>query len=74
MYQACNPIPPMRADVIFFHLPALDNEVDTMFGVACYRQVAAKDVANKTADVTRSVMQKSVVVISRQVCGGDRWA
>ncbi|XP_069110409.1 late secretory pathway protein AVL9 homolog [Argopecten irradians] len=52
-------------DTIFFHLPSRDGNCTTVYGVACYRQMDAKDLVNKTADVTRSTVQKSVCVLSR---------
>ncbi|OWF40478.1 late secretory pathway protein AVL9 homolog [Mizuhopecten yessoensis] len=52
-------------DTIFFHLPSRDGNCTTVYGVACYRQMDACDLVNKTADVTRSTVQKSVCVLSR---------
>ncbi|XP_060083505.1 late secretory pathway protein AVL9 homolog [Ylistrum balloti] len=52
-------------DTIFFHLPSRDGNCTTVYGVACYRQMDASDLVNKTADVTRSTVQKSVCVLSR---------
>ncbi|KAL5007422.1 hypothetical protein ScPMuIL_016228 [Solemya velum] len=52
-------------DTTFFHLPARDGDNHTVYGVACYRQMDAKDLINRTIDVTRSTVQKSVCVLSR---------
>ncbi|XP_064613767.1 late secretory pathway protein AVL9 homolog [Liolophura sinensis] len=52
-------------DTIYFHLPARDGKQETIYGVSCYRQMDAKDLKNKTADVTRSTVQKSVCVLSK---------
>lgn len=53
------------ADTAYFHLPALDNPRKTVFGISCYRQIDADKVVNKTADITRGSVQKSVCVLSR---------
>ncbi|XP_041367751.1 late secretory pathway protein AVL9 homolog [Gigantopelta aegis] len=52
-------------DTVFFHLPARDGQKKTVYGISCYRQMDAKDLLNKTADITRSTVQKSVCVLSR---------
>ncbi|KAL3831475.1 hypothetical protein ACJMK2_023218 [Sinanodonta woodiana] len=52
-------------DTIYFHLPARFAHHRTVYGVACYRQMDAKDLVNKTDDVTRSTVQKSVCVLSK---------
>ncbi|KAK3588062.1 hypothetical protein CHS0354_012110 [Potamilus streckersoni] len=51
-------------DTIYFHLPSRFTCHRTVYGVACYRQMDAKDLVNKTDDVTRSTVQKSVCVLS----------
>lgn len=53
-----------EADTIFFHLPHLTKPDQTVFGVSCYRQIDAEKVTNKTADITRNTVQKSVCVLS----------
>ncbi|VDK42796.1 unnamed protein product [Gongylonema pulchrum] len=53
------------SDVIYFLLPSLDNPNRSVFGISCYRQILAKDLLNKSTDVTRSTVQKSVCVLSR---------
>lgn len=52
-------------DTIFFHLPSRVEKHETVYGVACYRQIDAKDLVHKSSDVTRSTVQKSVCVLSR---------
>ena len=49
----------------FFHLPDLENPRKTIFGISCYRQIDASKLVNKTADITRTTVQKSVCVLSR---------
>ncbi|XP_074658896.1 late secretory pathway protein AVL9 homolog isoform X2 [Tubulanus polymorphus] len=51
-------------DTIYFHLKSRDDSSNTVFGVSCYRQISAQDLINKTADITRSTVQKSVCVLS----------
>jgi hypothetical protein len=53
------------ADTVYFHMPALDNPRKTVFGISCYRQIDADKLVNKTADITRGTVQKSVCVLSR---------
>ncbi len=52
-------------DTAFFHLPALDDPRKTVFGISCYRQVDAAKLVNRTEDITRGSVQKSVCVLSR---------
>ncbi|KAF2349199.1 AVL9/DENND6 domain, partial [Trinorchestia longiramus] len=52
-----------EADTVFFHLPHLVFPDRTVFGVSCYRQIDAEKVTNKTADITRNSVQKSVCVL-----------
>lgn len=51
-------------DTIYFHLPAREGCHRTVHGVACYRQIDSKDLRNRTDDITRSTVQKSVCVLS----------
>ncbi|EFO26146.2 hypothetical protein LOAG_02340 [Loa loa] len=52
-------------DVIYFLLPSLNDPNRSVFGISCYRQISTKDLLNKSTDVTRSSVQKSVCVLSR---------
>ena len=49
----------------FFHLPDLEDPRKTIFGISCYRQIDASKLINKTEDITRTTVQKSVCVLSR---------
>jgi len=51
-------------DTVYFHLPSLTHEGKTVYGVSTYRQIEAKMLSKKTADITRSTVQKSVCVLS----------
>ncbi|KAF9288793.1 late secretory pathway protein avl9 [Mortierella alpina] len=56
-------------DFTYFHLPPVKNRKDatkTLFGISCNRQILTKDLAVKTDDVTRSSVQKAVVVLATQ--------
>ncbi|TPX42420.1 hypothetical protein SeMB42_g05127, partial [Synchytrium endobioticum] len=59
-------------DFIYFHLPPVpdwasaDYPQTTLFGLACFRQLDANELVVKTADVTRSRVQKAVVVLARE--------
>ncbi|EYB83515.1 hypothetical protein Y032_0334g2848 [Ancylostoma ceylanicum] len=53
------------SDTIFFILPSRERSGEAIFGISCYRQIAAEELVSKTDDVTRSTVQKSVCVLSR---------
>ncbi|OAJ43211.1 hypothetical protein, variant 2 [Batrachochytrium dendrobatidis JEL423] len=57
-------------EFIYFHLPPVPAwkkyPQSTLFGLACFRQINAEDLVNKTADVTRTKVQKAVVIIATQ--------
>ncbi|KAI8811619.1 transport protein Avl9-domain-containing protein [Cladochytrium replicatum] len=58
-------------EFIFFHLPPLRSwkslpERTSIFGMACFRQLPATELLHRTADVTRSTVQKAVVVLARE--------
>ncbi|KLT44676.1 hypothetical protein CC85DRAFT_242154 [Cutaneotrichosporon oleaginosum] len=38
----------------------------TIFGISCNRQIAASDLLHKSSDVTRSMVQKAVIVLASQ--------
>lgn len=38
----------------------------TLFGISCNRQLKVEELNNKTSDITRSTVQKSVVVVARK--------
>ncbi|KAJ0059960.1 hypothetical protein NL108_016980, partial [Boleophthalmus pectinirostris] len=50
---------------VYFHLPPLSAEQKCVYGVSCYRQIEAKTLKVRQADVTRETVQKSVCVLSR---------
>uniref|UniRef100_A0A0X3Q8Y2 Late secretory pathway protein AVL9 homolog n=1 Tax=Schistocephalus solidus TaxID=70667 RepID=A0A0X3Q8Y2_SCHSO len=54
-----------KKDSVFFTLPSLLSKSESLFGVACYRQIDAKDFSCRTAESTRNSIQKSVVVLCR---------
>jgi hypothetical protein len=56
-------------EFIYFHLPPVKDwahihHKTTLFGLACFRQIDAKDLLVKNQDVTRTKVQKSVVLIA----------
>lgn len=53
-----------QEDTIFFHLPPRSGDRRTVYGVSCYRQIEAKALKVRLADVTRETVQKSVCVLS----------
>ncbi|KRX26708.1 Late secretory pathway protein AVL9 -like protein [Trichinella nelsoni] len=52
------------ADFVYFHLPDLSNPNSTVYGVSYVRQIAAKDLREKSNDITRSTVQKSICAVS----------
>ncbi|EDW27506.1 GL20243 [Drosophila persimilis] len=53
-------------DTVFFNLPSLFEPAASIYGVSCYRQIRVEKLKIRTADVTRSTVQKSVCILSRQ--------
>ncbi|KAG8223704.1 hypothetical protein J437_LFUL004069 [Ladona fulva] len=51
-------------DTVYFHLPSLTNPKETVYGISCFRQIPVEKVTNRTADITRGTVQKSVCVLS----------
>ena len=52
-------------DASFFTLPSLSNPERYVYGVACCRQIDARELAATSEDVTRSTVQKSICVLCR---------
>ncbi|XP_048366791.1 late secretory pathway protein AVL9 homolog [Sphaerodactylus townsendi] len=50
-------------DTVFFHLPPRCGDRSTVYGVSCYRQIEAKALKVRQADITRETVQKSVCVL-----------
>ncbi|KAG8948982.1 late secretory pathway protein avl9 [Tulasnella sp. 424] len=57
-------------DYAYFHLTLENGPVtsgshpDTVFGISCNKQIAACDLIEKDADVSRSTVQKAVIVLA----------
>ncbi|XP_015261226.1 PREDICTED: late secretory pathway protein AVL9 homolog [Gekko japonicus] len=54
-----------QEDTVFFHLPPRCGDRNTIYGVSCYRQIEAKALKVRQADITRETVQKSVCVLSQ---------
>lgn len=52
-------------DTVYFHLPSLTDPKRTVYGISCYRQIPVDQIKNRTADITRGTVQKSVCVLSK---------
>lgn len=52
-------------DTVYFHLPSLTKPKHTVFGISCFRQIPVEKIKNRTADITRDTVQKSVCVLSK---------
>ncbi|KAF8158015.1 transport protein Avl9-domain-containing protein [Crassisporium funariophilum] len=60
-------------DYSYFHLVKPGPDPTTIFGISCNQQIAASSLLNKGPDVTRSTVQKAVVVLaSKPVFGPIR--
>lgn len=57
-------------DFCFFHLDCPSLHATTVFGTACTRQVTSDALINKGAHVTRSTVQKAVVVLATRAIFG----
>ncbi|PWZ03667.1 hypothetical protein BCV70DRAFT_154532 [Testicularia cyperi] len=53
-------------DFCFFHLHCPKLSDSTIFGISCNRQIASDALLRKGAEVTRSTVQKAVVVLARE--------
>uniref|UniRef100_W8BB18 Late secretory pathway protein AVL9 n=1 Tax=Ceratitis capitata TaxID=7213 RepID=W8BB18_CERCA len=52
-------------DTVFFNLPSLTEPTESVYGVSCYRQIPIEKLEIRTADMTRSTVQKSIVILAR---------
>uniref|UniRef100_A0AAG5D313 UDENN domain-containing protein n=1 Tax=Anopheles atroparvus TaxID=41427 RepID=A0AAG5D313_ANOAO len=52
-----------NSDFVCFNLPSLTDPQQSVYGISCYRQMALEDVKIRTADLTRSTVQKSVCTL-----------
>ncbi|KAI0335696.1 hypothetical protein GY45DRAFT_1316388 [Cubamyces sp. BRFM 1775] len=60
-------------DYSYFHLVPTSPNPSTIFGISCNRQISSAELLVKDADVTRSTVQKAVVVLaSKPVFGPIR--
>eukprot|EP01117_Protostelium_nocturnum_P010036 TRINITY_DN3578_c0_g1_i1.p1 TRINITY_DN3578_c0_g1~~TRINITY_DN3578_c0_g1_i1.p1 ORF type:complete len:541 (+),score=194.05 TRINITY_DN3578_c0_g1_i1:94-1716(+) len=66
----------VEEDALYFNVPALrlENQItmseETLYGVACFRQMNADLLLVKSEDIKRPMIQKAVVVLSRYPCYG----
>ncbi|XP_011297232.1 late secretory pathway protein AVL9 homolog [Fopius arisanus] len=51
-------------DTVYFHLPSITHPNKTVYGVSCFRQIPVEKLKNRTSDITRGTVQKSVCVLS----------
>ncbi|KAL8278586.1 hypothetical protein RQP46_009078 [Phenoliferia psychrophenolica] len=51
-------------DYSYFHLLLPSVAPDTIFGISCNRQISSDQLINKGKDVTRSTVQKAIVVLA----------
>jgi hypothetical protein len=55
--------PQSEEDYTYFTLRHLDT---TLFGISCTRQMLSSELHARPADVTRSTIQKAIVVLARK--------
>ena len=61
-------------DYSYFHLVPVSPTPSTLFGISCNRQIATSALLVKEPDMTRSTVQKAVVVLaSKPVFGPIRY-
>ncbi|KAK0565385.1 hypothetical protein OC861_003797 [Tilletia horrida] len=53
-------------DFCYFHIYAPNLSPSTIFGISCNRQIASDALVRKGAEVTRSTVQKAVVVLAKE--------
>ncbi|KAI8622135.1 AVL9/DENND6 domain-containing protein, partial [Chytriomyces sp. MP71] len=57
-------------EFIYFHLPPVPGWTSdykaTVFGLACFRQIPVNELLHKTADLTRTTIQKALVVLATE--------
>ncbi|CDS01451.1 related to AVL9-protein involved in exocytic transport from the Golgi [Sporisorium scitamineum] len=53
-------------DFCYFHLHCPKLSQSTVFGISCNRQIAADALIKKGAEVTRSTVQKAIVVLAKE--------
>jgi len=62
-------------DFVWFHLPPVaqwpEYSKSSFFGISCYRQISSDELINKTPDITRSTVQKAVLVITQKPLFGS---
>lgn len=46
------------------HLPRISRQ--TVYGISCIRQLRADELINRTSDITRSTVQKAVIVLANK--------
>ena len=56
--------PQSSEDYSYFHLVPTSPHPTTIFGISCNRQMKAEDLLVKNEEVTRSTVQKAVVVLA----------
>ena len=66
-YLTCSALTPQSdEDFCYFHLECKSLSQTTLFGISCNRQITSDSLINKGAQVTRSTVQKAVVVLATQ--------
>lgn len=61
----------MRKDETAHDLIEFNETVITLWAISCVRQISSDQLANKSADVTRTAVQKGIVIICRQPIFGQ---
>ena len=56
---------------VYFTLADSDPSKEKWYCISCYRQIKSSDVRNNSLDVSRSFIQKAVVVLSKLPLFGE---
>ena len=73
-FQLTNAVYESSEDYSYFHLVPVSPTPSTIFGISCNRQIATSALLVKEPDMTRSTVQKAVVVLaSKPVFGPIRY-
>lgn len=62
-----NTLTQSEEDFCYFHMLCASLYPSTLFGISCNRQIQSDELINKGAQVTRSMVQKAVVVLATEV-------
>lgn len=66
-HLVCGMLIQSEEDFCYFHMLCESLYPETIFGISCNRQINADALINKGAQVTRSMVQKAIVILATRV-------